>query len=127
MITASIQQEKYRTSLQGTSHLFYADEPAGVNGTDTAPSPEELLDAALASCTAITIRMYADRKGWELSGVDVKVDHVKENDTTRFTRYITLHGNLDEVQKQRLLGIARACPVSKILENNIAVQTELTQ
>lgn len=126
MITAQLQRENYRTTLNGIKHRFFADEPEEVNGTDTAPSPEELLDAALASCTAITLRMYADRKGWALTDITVSVTHTRHKDATIFNRRITLHGTLSAAEKERLLSIATACPVSKILEGDITIQTGLT-
>lgn len=125
MVTASIRQEQYRTEIKSAAHVFYADEPLSLNGTDTAPSPEDLLDAALASCTAITLRMYVARKNWPLAEVEVYVSHERENNHTRFARHITLHGQLSDEQRQRLLQIAKACPVSKILEGTTQVQTTL--
>lgn len=125
MITATIAKEYYKTLLTGEKHSFFADEPLTSNGTDTAPSPEELLDAALASCTAITIRMYADRKSWSLENVEVYVEHLKESSNTHFKKRITLKGNLTNEQRLRLLSIAKACPVSKILEGHIEIKSEL--
>jgi len=115
MTTASIATTKYRLALNNGRHEFFADEPVEVGGTDTAPSPDELLEAALASCTAITLRMYADRKEWHIQGIDVKVTAERSEGKTAFTRHITINGAVDDIQKERLLQIAKACPVSKTL------------
>ncbi len=125
MITASIALSHYRVELNNKRHTFNADEPEILGGTDTAPAPDEILEASLASCTAITLRMYADRKQWPLTAVDVKVDLERVENKTIFTRNITLHGNLNEDQKQRLLQIAKACPVSKTLLGEIEINSNL--
>jgi len=125
MTTATIVSSHYRVELNNERHTFNADEPESSGGTDTAPAPDEILEASLASCTAITLRMYADRKQWSLTAVDVKVDLERVENKTIFTRIITLHGNLDEDQKQRLLQIAKACPVSKTLLGKIEINSNL--
>jgi len=125
MTKASIATTKYRVQLDNGRHLFGADEPVAKDGQDTAPAPDELLEASLASCTAITVRMYADRKQWSLDGVDVAVKLERVDVKTVFTRNITLKGNLDTEQKERLLQIAKLCPVSKTLAGSIEINTAL--
>lgn len=125
MTKASIATTKYRVQLDNGRHLFGADEPVEQGGQDTAPAPDELLEASLASCTAITVRMYADRKQWNLDGVDVAVKLERVDGKTVFTRNITLKGNLDTEQKERLLQIAKLCPVSKTLTGSIEINTAL--
>lgn len=125
MTKASIATTKYRVQLDNGRHLFGADEPVEQGGQDTAPAPDELLEASLASCTAITVRMYADRKQWNLDGVDVAVKLERVDGKTVFTRNITLKGNLDTEQKERLLQIAKLCPVSKTLAGSIEINTAL--
>jgi len=127
MTKASIATTKYRVQLDNGRHLFGADEPVEQGGQDTAPAPDELLEASLASCTAITVRMYADRKQWNLDGVDVAVKLERVDGKTVFTRNITLNGNLDTEQKERLLQIAKLCPVSKTLAGTIEINTSITQ
>ncbi len=119
MTTASIALQHYRVNLQNGRHTFFADEPKTAGGTETAPTPDELLEASLASCTAITLRMYADRKQWIVETIDVSVHLTRENGKTVFTKNIGVRGSLTNEQKQRLLEIAKACPVSKTLLGEI--------
>jgi putative redox protein len=127
MTKASIATTKYRVELDNGRHLFGADEPVEKDGQDTAPAPDELLEASLASCTAITLRMYADRKQWNLDGVEVEVTLERVEGKTVFTRNITFKGNLDNEQKERLLQIAKLCPVSKTLSGSIEINTSINQ
>ena len=119
MTTASIALQHYRVNLQSGRHTFFADEPKTVGGTDTAPTPDELLEASLASCTAITLRMYVDRKQWNVETIDVSVHLSRENGKTVFIKNIGVRGNLSNEQKERLLEMAKACPVSKTLLGEI--------
>lgn len=118
--------DRYQTSVTARTHTFTADEPADVGGTDTAPSPVELLMGSLASCTAITLRMYAQRKQWPLEGVEVHVDYTATPSPTMVKR-ITVRGALDATQKARMLEIAEACPVAKLLKSGVAMQSRLTE
>ena len=127
MTKASIATTKYRVQLDNGRHLFAADEPVEQGGQDTAPTPDELLEASLASCTAITLRMYADRKQWNLETINVDVQLERTEGKTSFTRNITLKGNLDAEQKERLLQIAKLCPVSKTLSGSIEINTSIKQ
>jgi len=125
MTTASIASSKYRLSLNNGRHSFFADEPISSNGTDTAPAPDELLEAALASCTAITLRMYADRKQWQVETIDVSVHLSRENGKTVFTKNIGVHGELNDEQKKRLEEIAKSCPVSKSLLGEVEINSSI--
>ncbi len=107
----------------GKKHVFLSDATLEKGGDDKGPSPYELLLAALGSCTSITIRMYAERKGWPLDKVSVKLTHHKEDDMGNvqldiITRDIKLEGKLDDEQRARLLEIANKCPIHKTLGNN---------
>jgi len=104
----------YQTAITVRTHAFAADEPPNLGGSDTAPTPIELLMGSLASCTAITLRMYARRKGWPLEGVEVRVDYASRP-TPTFVKEIAVCGDLDDTQKARLLEIAERCPVAKLL------------
>ena len=109
-------------------HDLRVDEPLDRGGTDTGPRPTELLGAALAGCTAITIEMYADRKGWDLGALEVDVDVGYEGPVpTRFEVGLKLPAELDDEQRRRLLVIATKCPVHKVLagEANVAVVERL--
>jgi putative redox protein len=126
-VTASIKKEHYKTSLHFDKHLIFADEPENVGGADSAPTPKELLISALGACTAITLRMYADKKGWNLeeAKVNLNIEFDKTNNKTNIQREVILKGELSEEQCQRLLQVANACPVHKILTNPIEVLTSL--
>jgi putative redox protein len=104
-----------------------ADEPIAEGGEDAGPSPFEYLAAGLASCTAITLRMYAQRKNWPLENAEVQVSVERSSDSTRFARQIDLIGPLLPEQRQRLLEIANHCPVHKALSGKIEITTALTE
>ena len=125
MTTASIASTHYRVKLQNGRHELYADEPKEIGGGDTGPAPDELLEASLASCTAITLRMYAERKNWPVAEIEVTVGLQREEGKTIFTRTITINGTINEIQRQRLLSIAKACPVSKTLLGDIEINSEI--
>ena len=125
MTTASIASTHYSVKLQDGRHEFSADEPKDLGGGDTGPAPDELLEASLASCTAITLRMYADRKNWPVAEIDVTVSVERVGTKTIFTRSIQINGGIDETQRQRLLEIAKACPVSKSLLGEVEINSEI--
>ena len=102
-----------------------ADVEVASGGTNTGPSPHEYLAAALASCTSMTLKMYAGRKSMNLSNVIVTVHVERESDIEKFTRDIQLFGELAEEEKQRLLEIANKCPIHKALSGEIQIKTKL--
>jgi len=105
------------------THKLRADEPADKGGDDNGPEPHELLAAALGSCTAITLKLYADRKGWPLRDVRVHVSGSAADGRYVITRTLTLTGELDAEQRQRLIDIAGKCPVHKTLTGEIVINT----
>jgi putative redox protein len=107
------------------SHQLMSDVDASKGGGDSGPSPHEYLAAALASCTSMTLKMYAGRKSWGLDNAIVTVDISRADEVERFTRTISLAGNLDAEQVARLLDIAEKCPVQKALIGTIAIDTRL--
>jgi len=125
MTTASITSTAYRAEIRNGRHELTADEPLNLGGGDTGPTPDELLEAALASCTAITLRMYANRKEWPVTEINVAVYLERKDDKTIFSRNIQIDGAIDETQKQRLLQIALSCPVSKTLSGTIDISTKI--
>jgi putative redox protein len=125
MTTASIGTKHYNVTLQDGRHEFLSDEPVSLGGSDTGPAPDELLEASLASCTAITLRMYADRKNWPVSGIAVTISLERTAQKTLFTRNIKIEGSIDETQRQRLLEIAKACPVSKTLLGEVEINSNI--
>jgi len=108
-------------------HSVVADEPEERGGGDEGPSPQELLAVSLASCTAITIEMYADRKGWELGDVDVDVDYepAQRGSPTKFTMSVRLPKELPEEQRERLMQIAAKCPVHRTLEGEVMFEEKV--
>lgn len=102
-------------------HVLAADEPRDVGGDDTAPSPQELLAASLASCTAITMEMYAARKGWEIGKVEVEVEYspAERGCPTRFALVLRLPDGLEDEQVERLRAIAAKCPVHRTLDGEV--------
>ena len=116
-----------RTTVTVRQHEWHLDEPIEDGGSDTAPTPGEMLLGALGSCMAITCKMYADRKGWDLQGVDVKVDYERFKGTDyrlhdgsdlyvhEVRKALTFHGELDDQQRRRLYDIAGKCPIHRLL------------
>lgn len=135
-LIAKMGNTRYETTLISGAHQWTADEPQPL-GTDLGPSPYDFLLAALGSCVAITLRMYADRKQWDLQSVEVHLDqrrvHAKDcEDCASETGYVHLiekrlkfTGNLSEEQRSRLLEISDKCPVNKTLLNEIRIETSL--
>jgi len=115
MVKATINKAHYACSVTNGSHEVIVDEPIELGGTHKGFAPKGLLMASLASCVAITLRMYVDRKGWAVDKIEVEVNMGIENAEDVFLEEITCTGNLSEDQKQRLEVIASKCPVSKIL------------
>lgn len=121
-------RDKYRTIINNGSHQIIADEPLASGGENLGFNPKELLASALGACTSITLRMYADRKEWNIDSIEteVSVDWNKEESKTYFTRKIAFTGELDDIQKERLLKIANSCPVHKILSGEINIETTVS-
>lgn len=118
--------EPYKTIITASGHSLIADEPLSEGGGNTGPNPYEYLLSALGVCTAITVRMYANRKEWPLEKVAVELELIKQENKTEIIRNVTVFGNLSDEQKERLLKIANACPVHKILTQPISISTRLS-
>ncbi|RYD76545.1 MAG: OsmC family peroxiredoxin [Sphingobacteriales bacterium] len=125
MVKATINKEHYACSVTNGSHDIVVDEPLELGGTHKGFAPKGLLMASLASCVAITLRMYIDRKGWEVDKIEVEVNISVENAETIFVEEIICTGNLSEEQKLRLEDIATKCPVSKILASGHEIRSKV--
>lgn len=127
-ISAQIDTRLYRTEIKSASgNIVIADEPQEMGGKNLGFSPSELLASSLASCTLITLRMYINRKQWDVSEINIKVDFERDSNqnVSLFTRKIEIIGEVDQTQKQRLETIANSCPIHKTLTHSIEIKTTL--
>lgn len=124
---ATIQRQKYKTEIQAGNHIIIADEPEELGGGNLGFTPTELLESSLAACTAMTIRMYADRKGWNLEKVEIKVGFKRNISTNQivFKKEIQLFGNLDNDQRDKLLEMGSKCPIEKMITGTVVVASSL--
>ncbi len=117
---------KHEVEIRG--HRLVADEPSDLGGSDSGPSPEELLAASLASCSAITMQMYANRKDWDVSEVVVHVDYepAQRGSPTKFTVDVQLPSELSEEQRHKLMQIVAKCPVHRTLEGEVMFEEQVS-
>ena len=108
----------YRVENKSRELEWFADEPESIGGTNTAPKPSELLLSALTSCKLITMRMYGERKGWDVSGLKVDLEIIERSDKTLLSKKITFSDNLDQAQRERLTEISGRCPVAKMVSDS---------
>jgi putative redox protein len=132
-VAVRVGKSGYRAEISARGHTLIADEPAAFGGTDAGPTPYDFLAAALGACTAMTIRMYADRRGWPLDGVTVRLTHRRvhgkdcEQCATEavgldhLARVVELSGDLTDEQRAGLLRIADRCPVGQTLARGTQV------
>lgn len=131
-------REFYLQEISSRDHTWPADEPEDRGGTDVGPTPYEMLLGALGACTTITVQMYARRKGWDLKGITVDLEHrrihaadcadcqSKEGFISRIDTRVSFQGELSQEQKERLFEIAGRCPVKKTLEGEVVIRSELS-
>lgn len=138
-IVCRLGPEGYTTEVKAGNHGFLADEPVSLGGDDLGPSPYDLLASGLGACTAITLRMYAKRKGWEVTNIKVHLQHEKihaedclqcestSGKIDKIERVIELEGDLTQEQRDRMLQIANKCPVHRTLHNEVVVDSKLME
>ena len=127
-ITGSIGSQKYLCTIIWRNGKFIMDEPENIGGQDLAPDPYTALLASLASCTLSTLRMYIDRKEWNIPEINISLNMSQESNPdleTTISREITFSSEVPQEQKERLLTIAEKCPVSKILKSKVTINTTL--
>ncbi|WP_333572291.1 OsmC family protein [Sphingomonas sp.] len=124
--SAHIGPELLETRLQAGRHTLLADEPASNGGRDAGPAPYDLLLAALGACTAMTLRMYADRKGWRIDTLEVDLRILGTPEARHILRILTLSGP-DDAGRARLAEIAERTPVTLTLKQGIAIETQLAE
>ena len=127
-ITGNIGTQKYLCTISWRNGKLLMDEPENVGGNDLGPDPFSTLLASLAGCTLSTLRMYIDRKGWDIPEINISLNLTQENDTeltTTISRNITFSNTIEEDIKNRLLIIAEKCPISKILKNKVVINTSI--
>jgi len=127
-VSAVTGKEAYLTKVTSRNHTILSDEPMEQGGKDLAAKPSELLAASLASCTSITLKMYIDRKGWEVGDivVEVVIDHNTPITETVFIRNISFSAsNLDQAQLKRIDFVVNACPIHKMLSSTIEIKTQI--
>ena len=119
--TARRSGDTLKHEIEIGHHRVTVDEPQELGGTDTGPNPQEMLAASLASCSAVTMEMYARRKGWDIGDVEVEVDYepAQRGSPTRFAMRVHLPKELPEDQREKLMQIAAKCPVHRTLEGEV--------
>jgi putative redox protein len=122
---ARIAAARYRTDIRAGTHALIADEGAALGGIDAGPAPYELLLSALGACTAMTLKMYAERKDWPLAAVEVDLAYHKADDAARIERRLSIEGPLDADQRARLADVAERTPVTLTLKGGVAIVTHL--
>lgn len=127
-VTATIGTELYKVSIHWRNGILIADEPTSSGGKDSGPDPYTLLLSSLASCTLSTLRMYIDRKNWDIPEISVSLNLIqkdKEPGLTTITRELNIPSDISEEQREKLIAISKRCPVSKLLENQVVIETTL--
>jgi len=119
---ASIGTVNYTTAIATGRHQLTADEGPELGGKDAGPAPYDLLTSALAACTVITLRMYAERKQWPVTAV---VTFIREGDKQHIDRVLTIEGAVDDEQKKRMADIAERTPVTLTLKGGLEIKTKL--
>jgi putative redox protein len=124
-VQAQIDRSHYSTVIKIDNHILISDEPVTAGGINEGPHPRGLFLASLGSCTAITLRMYIDRKMWVVDEVTVNLQLFEVDGVTLIETQLNFKGELSDEQKKRLVQIADACPIHKMLTGKISIETTL--
>ena len=129
MATVNISSNgtRYGQDISIRDFQLIADEPQDIGGDDRGATPMEYVLAGLGACKAITIRMYAERKGWQLEKVDVQVDYERSQKKPVVQAKLVIEGDLDQAQRERLKAIGDRCPVHRFLSEQIIIETTLSE
>jgi putative redox protein len=125
--TVTTAPGKFRQTVRVGRHTLIADEPVAAGGEDAGIAPHEWILAGLGACTSMTLRLYAERKGWSLESIEVTVDGDHEGGAFVLKRIVHVRGNLTGEQRERLLDIANKCPVHKSLTGPIRIESTIVQ
>lgn len=117
-----VNKTGFAVTMKARGHEVIADEPEDVGGSNLGAKPGELLLSSLAGCKLITMRMYAERKGWDVGEITIDLRYLEVGDPTIVEKKIQFSGNLEADQKERLIAISGRCPVAKLLKNSISFQ-----
>lgn len=124
-IVLSSTSDLFRHQVSARDFQLTVDEPSDLGGTNTGPTPTELVFSGLGACKAITMKMYAQRKGWPLAAVDAEIETEQIDKRYKITVWLQLTGELSREQREKLLAIADKCPVHKLLAPGADIQTIL--
>jgi len=122
---AKLAEARYRTDIRAGHHDLVADEGPHEGGADAGPTPFGLVLAGLGACTAITLRMYAERKSWPLTGLSVDLEYYRDDKAFRIERVLHIEGALDAEQRARMADIAERTPVTLALKTGNTINTKL--
>jgi len=125
MITGK-RKDGLSAEIEAGNHRIISGVAESLGGHDEGPSPHEILEAALAACTIITGQMWANHKGWKLDSIDVYVKILSEGEETRISREVSYRGDLTADQSKRLTEIIEKCPIHKLLESHVTIETKAT-
>lgn len=124
-VVEGTNRDRYVVELRANGHPVVSDEPEGAGGTDRGASPFGLVVAGLGACTLITLRMYADRKGWPVTATRVEMTMTRERSGDRIERQIVVQGGLDDAQRERMLQIADKTPVTEVLRRALTIDSTI--
>ncbi|GAB7257348.1 OsmC family protein [uncultured Polaribacter sp.] len=121
----TLSNKNYLAEAKARNHFLTLDEPVADGGDDNGPTPVEYLLTAIGGCVAMTLRMYSERKGWDVGEIDVEVTQLVENNEKFLTEEISFEKEITEEQRKRLLVIAGKCPVAKMVKGETRIESKI--